>query len=188
MTRVGLGLHALTAVVLTTAAAGCRRPSHAHVTTYSPPAPPAGFVERSGAGWRIAIPSTWKDGPAKDATVWSAADPQAVDAFHATVNVHTEAFTGESYDYARASEAALRRDARATVEAVREDVVDGDPTLVLETTWSPSPPSTAPFRTVQTALAARGVGYVVTCAASSGAFERYRSTCTPVVRSFAIER
>jgi len=31
-------------------------------------------------------------------------------------------------------------------------------------------------------------GQVVTCAASAGAFERYRSTCDAIVRSFAVER
>jgi hypothetical protein len=170
------------------ATVGCRRTSHAHVATFHAPEPPAGFVAHSGTGWRIAVPSTWREGPPKDGTVWSASDPQAAEAFHANVNVHAEPFTGQSYDYARANEAALRRDPHATVEQVVEDVVDGDPTLVLETTWNLGPPPATPFHTIQTALSARGVGYVVTCAASTAAFERYRSTCGPVVRSFAIER
>jgi hypothetical protein len=41
---------------------------------------------------------------------------------------------------------------------------------------------------MQAALASRGTGYVVTCAASATAFERYRSTCESIVRSFAVER
>jgi hypothetical protein len=178
----------LPALALAAATLGCRRASHAHVSTFHAPEPPAGFVAHSATGWRIAVPSTWHDGPPKDGTVWSASDPQAAEAFHANVNVHAETFTGQSYDYARANEAALRRDPRATVELVQEDVVDGDPTLVLETTWNLGPPPAAPFHTIQTALSARGMGYVVTCAASTAAFERYRSTCGPVVRSFAIER
>jgi hypothetical protein len=49
-------------------------------------------------------------------------------------------------------------------------------------------PSTVVYRTMQAALASRGTGYVVTCAVSSTAFERYRTTCESIVRSFAVER
>jgi len=166
----------------------CKRPSHARVASFTPPPLPAGFVEQTGAGWRLAMPSTWKEVGQRQKLAWAAADPRAVDDFHANVSVVTEPFAGDSYDYAKASEAALRRDGRATVETATEDVVDGDPTFVLETRWAPSPPATVPYRTMQTALASRGTGYVVTCSASSGAFERYRSTCEPIVRSFAVER
>jgi hypothetical protein len=41
---------------------------------------------------------------------------------------------------------------------------------------------------MQTALASRGTGYVITCSTSASAFERYRSTCDSIVRSFAVER
>jgi hypothetical protein len=182
-----LGALALAAIALA-APAGCKRSKHVRVASFTPPPLPAGFVERSGAGWRVAVPSTWKDVAQRDVAVWAMADPQAADDFHAKVFVLTEPFASDSYDYARASEAGLRREARATVEVSHEDVVDGDPTLVLETRWAAGPPSSVPYRTMQTGLASRRTGYVVTCAASSSAFERYRSTCDAIVRSFAVER
>jgi hypothetical protein len=170
------------------AAGGCKGSKHSRVTSYVPPVLPAGFVPQGGTGWRVAVPSTWKEATQKGTAAWAVADPQAVDDFQASVNVLTEPFNGESYDYARASEAALRTDAHATVETAREDVVDGDPTLVIESRWSPTAPSTVTYRTMQTALSSRGTGYVVTCAASASSFERYRSTCESIVRSFAVER
>jgi hypothetical protein len=176
------------AVALPAGAAGCKRPRHARLASFTPPPPRAGFVERSGGGWRVSVPSTWRDAAAGDAGAWAVVDPQAADDFHAKVFVVTEPFAGESYDYARASEAGVRREKRASVEAPREDVVDGDPTLILETHWAPSPPGSVPYRTMQTALASRGTGYVVTCAVSVGAFESYRSTCESILRSFAVER
>jgi hypothetical protein len=166
----------------------CKSPKHERVASFVPPVLPAGFVPQSGPGWRLAVPSTWKEAAQKGTASWAVADPQPVDDFQASVNVMTEPFGAASYDYARASEAALRNDAHATVEGAREDVVDGDPTLILESHWTPTPPSTATYRTMQTALASRGTGYVVTCAASASAFERYRSTCESIVRSFAVER
>jgi|GEM_PF-2152872 len=179
----------LAGLALATGALGCKRSKHARIGTYTPPPLPAGFMEQSGSGWRIAVPSTWKDAAQKGPAAWAVADPQAVDDFHANVNVVTEPFTGDSYDYARANEAALRRDPRATVEVARDDVVDGDPTLAIESRWSTSPQS-APvsYRTLQTALASRGTGYVVTCSVAASAFERYRSTCDSIVHSFAVER
>jgi hypothetical protein len=167
---------------------GCKRSGRTRVANFNPPPLAAGFVEQNGTGWRVAVPSTWKESAQKDAGAWAVADPQTVDDFHANVNVVTERFAAESYDYAKANEAALRRDPRATVEAAREEIVDGDPTLILETRWAPNPPSPVPFHTMQTALASRGTGYVVTCSASSSGFERYRSTCEAIVRSFAVER
>jgi hypothetical protein len=167
---------------------GCKRSKHERVASFSPPPLPAGFVERSGNGWRVAVPSTWRDAAHRDVAVWAVADPQAADDFHAKVFVLTEPFAEDSYEYARASETGLRRDRRATVDAVREDVVDGDPTLVIESRWTPTYPPATPYRTMQTALASRGTGYVVTCATSSTAFERYRSTCDSIVHSFAVER
>jgi hypothetical protein len=169
-------------------APGCRNPKHQRVTSFVPPVLPAGFVAQSGAGWRVAAPSTWREPSQKDPASFTIADPQAVDDFQTRVTVLTEPFTGESFDYARASEAALRADRRTTVEAAREDVIDGDPTLILESRWSATPPSNTSYRTMQAALASRGTGYVVTCAASASAFERYRSTCESIVRSFAVER
>jgi hypothetical protein len=174
--------------VLSFSGAGCKSTKHARVASFVPPVLPAGFVPQSGAGWRVAIPSTWREAAQKGTAAWAVADPQAVDDFQASVNVLTEPFPGESYDYAKASEAALRTDAHTSVEAARDDVIDGDPTLVIESRWAPVPPSTAPYRTMQTALASRGTGYVVTCAASAGAIERYRSTCESIVQSFAVER
>jgi hypothetical protein len=164
---------------------GCKHSKHARVTTYTPPPVPAGFGEQMGSGWRIADPTTWKD-LKTPAAAWAAEDPQAVDNFHANVNVVTEPFTGDSYEYARANETALRKG--AMVEVVREDVVDGDPTLVIEARWTPVPPSTVAYRTLQSFLSSRGTGYVVSCAVSSSAFERYRSTCESIVHSFAVER
>jgi hypothetical protein len=175
------------AVILATGS-GCKSTKHARVTSFVAPPLPAGFVAVSGNGWRVAVPSTWKDAAQKGTAAWAVADPQAVDDFQASVNVLTEPFPGESYDYARASEGALRTDPHATVEGTRDDVVDGDPTLIIESRWAPTPPSTATYRTMQTALSSRGTGYVVTCAASATSFERYRSTCESIVRSFAVER
>src|SRR6201995_4543751 len=98
---LGLGL------ALATASAGCKSTKHARGANFGPPVPPAGFVPQSGTGWRVAVPSTWRDATQKGSAAWAVADPQAVDDFQASVNVLTEPFAGESYDYARASEAAL---------------------------------------------------------------------------------
>jgi hypothetical protein len=165
---------------------GCRRSRHAHVASYTAPPVPAGFGEQTGSGWRIAVPATWKG--QKTSATWAFLDPQAVDDFHANVSVVTEPFAEDSYEYARANEAALRRETRAAIELVRDDVVDGDPTLLIESRWTPVAPSTVPYRLLQSALASRGTGYVVTCSVSTSAFERYRSTCESIVHSFAIER
>jgi hypothetical protein len=168
--------------------AGCKRPGHPRVASFVAPPVGAGFVLRSGGGWSVSVPTTWRDGIPNDAGAWGAEDPQASDAFHAKVFVVTERFAGDSYDYARASEDGLRQDKHGSLETPREDVIDGDPTLILEGHWPPSPPSTVSYRTMQTALASRGRGYVVTCAVSSSAYESYRSTCDSIVRSFAVER
>jgi hypothetical protein len=170
------------------AEAGCKRSAHARVASFTPPALPAGFVEQGGARWRIRVPSTWKDAAQQAPATWMVADPQAADDFRANASVVTEPFPGESYDYARATEASLRHASRAAVEIARDDIVDGDPTLTLETRWAPIQPAAAPYRTMQVALASRGTGYIVTCSASSAAFERYRSTCESIVHSFAVER
>jgi len=172
--------------VAATPLAGCKHSSHAHVSSYTPPPVPAGFGEQAGSGWRIAVPSTWKE--QKTPAAWAVSDPQSVDDFHASVNVVTEPSAEDSYEYARANEAALRRESRAAIELVREDVVDGDPTLLIESRWTPVPPSTVAYRILQSALASRGTGYVVTCSVSTSAFERYRSTCESIVHSFAVER
>ncbi|MDP9002854.1 MAG: hypothetical protein M3O46_22420 [Myxococcota bacterium] len=175
-------------VALSSTGAGCNRSRHERIASYTPPALSAGFAQRTGAGWRVAVPSTWRDLAQRGPAAWAVADPQPVDDFRANVNVLTESFVGESYDYAKANEAALRREARAAVDAIRDDVIDGDPTLLIESSWTPQPPSTTPFRTMQAALASRGAGYVVTCSVASVAFERYRSTCESIMRSFAVER
>ncbi len=169
-------------------APGCGRSKHARVSAFTPPPLPAGFVEQTGAGWRIAVPSTWRVAAQKGPAAWSVSDPQSVDDYHANANVVTEPFSGDSYDFARANEAGLREQNLATVDAVRDDVVDGDPTLMLESRWTAASPAPLAYRTIQTALASHGTGYVVTCAVSSSAFERYRSTCESIVRSFAVER
>jgi hypothetical protein len=176
---------ALVAALLSVA---CSRSKHARVPSFVAPPLPAGFVEHNAAGWRVGVPSTWKDVAQKDVAVWASADPQAADEFHAKVFVLTEPFASDSYDYAQASEQGLKKDPHASVEVSRDDVVDGDPTLILETRWPAGPSSAVPYRTMQTSLASRGRGFVVTCAASSSAFERYRSTCESIVRSFAVER
>jgi len=174
--------------VLAAASGGCKRRDRGRVSGYTPPALAAGFVQQSGAGWRIAVPATWKEMAQKGPAAWAVEDPQPVDDFHANANVVTEPFTGDSLDYAKANEADLRSKPRATVETVREDVIDGDSTLVVETRWAPTPPSTTSYRVVQTMLASRGTGYVLTCAVSASGFERYRSTCDTILRSFAVER
>ncbi len=178
---------ALVLAVLASLVGGCKRAAHARATSYTAPVLPAGFLPQDGEGWRIHVPSTWKDATRAPAA-WARADPQIVDAFHSEASVVTESFAGESYDYAQANAAALRKNVRATVEAVREDVVDGDTTLVIESRWAPVPPSAVAYQTMQVALASRGTGYVATCAAASDSFERYRSTCESIVRSFAVER
>ena len=184
--RRGGVLAAVALALLVATTPGCKRSKHARVPGYTPPPLPAGFAEQSGGGWRIAVPTTWK--PQKTPAAWAVFDPQAVDDFHANVNVVTEPFTGDSYEYAKANETALRHESRASVEATREDVVDGDPTLVIESRWTPTPPSTVAYRTMQGALASKGTGYVVTCSVSASAFERYRTTCESVLHSFAVER
>jgi hypothetical protein len=167
---------------------GCKRSKHARVASFTPPPLPAGFAEQSGVGWRIAVPTTWKIAPQRPPAAWAVSDPQAVDDYHANANVVTEPFVGDSWEFARANEAGLREQKQASVDASKEDVVDGDPTLVLETRWAASSPGAIAYRTMQTALASRGTGYVVTCAVSANAFERYRSTCESIVRSFAVQR
>jgi len=167
----------------------CKRSSHARTASFARPPLPAGFVEQMGVGWRVSMPSTWNISPSPMPAVWVAVDPQPVDQFRASINVVSEPFRGESYDYAKASEASLRRDHGVTVEVVREDVVDGDPTVIVEALCSPSAPSSIPaYRTMQASLSSRGTGYVVACSVSASAFERYRSTCDAVLRSFAVER
>ncbi len=167
---------------------GCKRSKHARVASFTPPPLPAGFAEQSGVGWRIAVPTTWKLAPPRPPAAWAVSDPQAVDDYHANANVVTEPFVGDSYDFARANEAGLKEQKQATVEASKEDVVDGDPTLVIESRWSPTTAGGIAYRTMQTALSSHGTGYVVTCAVSANAFERYRSTCESIVRSFAVQR
>jgi hypothetical protein len=176
------------AIALTTLGEGCGRKDHGHAGSYTPPPLPAGFVETTGGTWRIAVPSTWKETTQKGPAAFAVSDPQAVEDFHAYASVITEPYAGDSAAYAKASEAGLRREPRATVEATREDVIDGDSTLLLESRWTPAPPSTVPYRTLQVALASHGTGYVATCAVASSAFDRYRSTCESIVRSFAVQR
>jgi hypothetical protein len=179
----------VTTLVVLAPTAGCRHGDHGRLASFTRPPLPAGFVEAGGTGWKVAVPSTWGPSARARPGTWVYDDPQAVDDYRANVSVITEPFAGESYDYAKATEDALHRDHRATVEASREDVIDGDPTFVIESRWAPSTPAAGvAFRTMQADLASRGTGYVVTCAASASAFERYRSTCEAIVRSFAVER
>jgi hypothetical protein len=152
------------------------------------PVIPAGFVEQSGTGWRLAMPSAWEHDADAQGTVWVAVDPQPVNDYRANVSVVTEPFKGESHDYAKANEAELRNQPGASVEATREDVVDGDTTLIVEARWSAKSPAPLEYRTMQTQLASRGIGYVITCSVAVTAFERFRSTCESIVRSFAVER
>ncbi len=152
------------------------------------PVIPAGFVEESGSGWRLAMPSAWQHAGDAPQSLWVAVDPQPVNDYRANVSVVTEPFKGESHDYARANEALLRRQPGANVEAAREDVVDGDPTLIVEARWSAKPPTPVEYRTMQTHLASRGTGYVITCSVAVTAFERFRSTCEAIVKSFAVQR
>ena len=187
-------------VVASCTIAGCKNGDHAHIATYVRPPVPAGFADQSGRGFRIATPSTWRPSSRSDAnreprsethndtSVWSLVDPQPAGEFHANVNVLNEPFPGDSYAYSKATLEELKRDVRAEVETSREEIVDGDPTLVVESRWSPIAPKTVPYRTMQANLASRGTGYVVTCAVSAEAFERYRSTCDAIIRSFAVSR
>jgi hypothetical protein len=136
----------------------------------------------------MAIPSTWKAADGQPSGGFTASDLLAVDGFHAAANVSTEPFVGDSYAYARAGELGLRHRRNVTVEGEREEIIDGDPTLIIEARWtSPTPPASS-YRTMQVSLSSHGVGYVATCAAATSAFERYRSMCESVVRSFAVER
>jgi hypothetical protein len=167
---------------------GCKHGDHPHLASFVRPPLPAGFAEQAGSGFRVATPSTWHPPPRADSGVWSEVDPQPVGDFRANVNVVTEPFAGESYAYSKATVEALKHDPRAAVESAREDVVDGDPTFIVQSRWSPFAPSTVPYRTMQANLASRGTGYVVTCSVSADAFERYRSTCEAIVRSFVVER
>jgi hypothetical protein len=176
------------AVLFSLSSVSCKKSKHARVSTYTPPPLPAGFAEQTGVGWRIAVPTTWKLAPPRPPAAWAVSDPQAVDDYHANANVVTEPFVGDSWDCARANEAGLKDQKQASVEASKEDVVDGDPTLVLESRWSTNSSGGISYRTMQTALASHGTGYVVTCAVSANAFERYRSTCESIVRSFAVQR
>ncbi len=61
-----IGALALAALALA-APAGCKRSKHAHMASFTPRPWRPGFVERSGNGWRVAVPSTWKDVAQKDA-------------------------------------------------------------------------------------------------------------------------
>ncbi len=192
-----------TALALASCTAGCKNGDHAHIATYVRPPVPAGFADQSGRGFRIATPSTWRPSSRSEASkdahgdaskdahgdaVWSLVDPQPAGEFHANVNVLNEPFPGDSYAYSKATLDELKRDVRAEVETSREEIVDGDPTVVIESRWSPIAPKTVPYRTMQANLASRGTGYVVTCAVSAEAFERYRSTCDAIIRSFAVSR
>jgi hypothetical protein len=165
----------------------CRRGATAR-RDVATPVIPAGFVEQRGAGWQLAMPAAWQrlGDPAQAA--WIAVDPQPVNDYRANVSVVTEPFKGESHDYARANEAVLRRQPGASVEAARDDVIDGDSTLIVEARWSLNPQTAVEYRTMQTHLASRGTGYVITCSVAVTAFERFRSTCESIVRSFAVER
>jgi hypothetical protein len=174
------------AFLLAFALVACKRSAHPRNPSFTPPPMPAGFVEQTGTGWRIAVPSTWAASAQSRGSAWICDDPQPAGDYRANVNVVTEAYSGESYDYARANEETLRREPRTTVEVAREDVIDGDPTFVVESRWTPQ--GNPPFRTMQSFLSSRGTGYVVTCTAAVGAFERYRSTCDAIVRSFAVQR
>jgi len=179
----------LTAACALATSVACRGSGHARVLSFRRPPMPAGFREQSGPGWRIAVPSTWTSEPQPlPDGVWLAVDAQIVDDYHSNVSVVRESFAGESYDYAKAAELSIHREARATVESARDDVVDGDPTFVVEARWAPIPPANVVYRSMQTDLASRGAGYVVTCSAAATAFERYRSTCEAILRSFAVER
>ena len=166
---------------------GCKGSKHARVASFVPRSSPRGSSRRAAPAGGSPCPSTWKDAAQKGTAAWAVADPQAVDDFQASANV----LPSPSRRVVRLRESERGRaahDPHASVEVANDDVVDGDPTLVIESRWSPTPPSTATYRTMQTALSSRGTGYVVTCAASASSFERYRSTCESIVRSFAVER
>jgi hypothetical protein len=172
----------------TLSTSACKPRDRRQLASFTRPRLPAGFVEATGSGWKVAVPATWAPSPRERAGSWVYADPQPVDDYRANVSVLTEPFDGESLEYAKATADALRGDARASVVTPRDDVIDGDPTLVIEARWTPIGPAGAAFHTMQADLASRGTGYVITCAASASAFERYRSTCDAIVRSFAVQR
>jgi hypothetical protein len=178
----------LLACAVFVAGASCKRSGPARASSYTRPALPAGFVEHAGAGWRAASPSTWAEMGNAAPAAWQAADPQPVEEYHAQASVLVQPFTGDSEDYARANEVDLRQQARAVVVSTREDVIDGDRTLIVESRWSPTSPGAASYELMQTFLASRSNGYVLSCAAAASSFERYRSTCDAVLRSFAVER
>lgn len=182
--RVGIGLLLLASSGA--ALEGCKRGSPARGNVV-PPALAAGFSERTGPGWRLAAPIGWQQAADAPDGTWLAADTQPVNDYRANVSVLVEPFAGPSKEYARASVALVRAQPQAVVESVREDVLDGDPTLVVESRWVQKAPPVE-LRAMQAHLASRGSGYVVTCSVSSGAFERYRSTCQTIIESFAVGR
>ena len=128
---------------------GCKRSKHARVTVFTPPPLPGGLRRADGRRLAHRRPDD-VEGRAEAPAAWAVADPQAVDDFHANVNVVTEPFTGDSYDYARANEAALREQTHATVELVARGRGRRRPDARLESRWAPVPPSTVPYRTMQT--------------------------------------
>jgi hypothetical protein len=188
MQRLDAAAGFATALMALAPLGGCKHGDHPHVASFVRPPLPAGFAEQAGRSWRLVTPATWHDPQRGEPRVWSLVDPQPVDDFRASVNVVTEPFVGESYAYAKANVEELQHDPRASVETTREDVIDGDPTLVVQSRWSAIAPANVPYRTMQANLASRGTGYVVTCSVSADAFERYRSTCEAIVHSFAVER
>ena len=61
MTRMRRAVPLALIAIALAATPGCKRSKHARVTPFVAPALPAGFVEQSGVGWRVAVPSTWKE-------------------------------------------------------------------------------------------------------------------------------
>ena len=119
---------------------------------------PAGFAEQSGNGWRIAVPTTWKDARRRTRGL-GRLRPAGGRRLPRERQRRDRPFPGDSYEYAQANEAALRNESRhARSRPSREDVVDGDPTLVIESRWSPT---AAIHRVVPhdaDALSSRGTG------------------------------
>jgi hypothetical protein len=180
---------ALALVFASGAVVGCKRRRSrpaglAPVATVSPP----GYAKKSGTGWSIDVPSAWTPPAQNGQAQWALADPEVVDSFHANMNLVTEPYAGVSLDYAQASMKTLRGLATVKLLGSKDDVVDGDDTLTVEAQWAPVAPSTTVYKTLQVYLAYGGTGYAVTCSAAASSFERYRSTCDTILRSFSLTR
>ncbi len=155
------------------------------VQAAGPAASSPGFKPLNGSTWSIAVPVGWHVVPV------SAQTPQAellvrapvpVGDRSANVSVLLQAFDGDGPAFASAMHQALGR--VATVEQVRHAVAGTLAAVDIESTWTRPPPA---YRTLQRYVAARGQGYIVTCAGSYAAFENLRPLCSRILDTFRVQ-